>query len=325
MIEAAGEGTERTRPLALVVEAQEWAGRAVGSLLAPDGFSVVHARDGAEALERIEKLEPDLVVSNVILPDMAGRQFCRAVRTLPGVRRAMPLVVTSPEALPRQDRLELIRAGAWDCFHLPAHAEELPAKLAIFLQAKQEVDRYRDGGLVDPETGLYNVHGLLRRVREAGREAGRFHRPLACLAFAPELPAADAAEASAAPSDGEGWVVATVVDVLRYRCRGSDALARLGRTQFTVLAPSTNGSGATGLARRLVQGLKDEASVATGSGNDQDGPTRVRAGVYSVRDFAEADLAPVEVLARAAIALRRAQADVSGEPVQVYEADGDRE
>lgn len=318
MIEVPEGGTERNRPLALVAEPQDWAGRALGSLLAPEGYSVVHARDGAEALDRVTKLEPDMVVSNVRLPDMAGAAFCRAVRSLPDVARSMPLVVTASEALPRSRRLELIRAGAWDCFHLPAHAEELPAKLSIFLEAKREVDRYRDAGLVDPETGLYNVHGLLRRVREAGTEASRFHRPMACVVLAPDF----ATEDMLGGNGKRRQAVANVVDALRNRCRGSDSLARLGKTQFTVLAPSTNGSGARGMARRLMRGLEAELRSDAAVGDPDDGMVRLRAGVYAVSDFGRVTLDPVEVLARATIALRRSQADPSGEAIRIYEGDG---
>ena len=53
---------------------------AVEFLLRREGFEVEIARDGAEALERIESARPDLVVLDVMMPQKSGYEVCRCIR-----------------------------------------------------------------------------------------------------------------------------------------------------------------------------------------------------------------------------------------------------
>lgn len=53
---------------------------AVEFLLRREGFEVEIARDGAEALERIESSRPDLVVLDVMMPQKSGYEVCRCIR-----------------------------------------------------------------------------------------------------------------------------------------------------------------------------------------------------------------------------------------------------
>lgn len=296
-------------PLVLLCEGHEWTARAIASTLTPEGYRAVHVHSAARTMERLRELAPDAVLLNARPPDMEGTDLCRAVRGHPALTTATPILVMAAGQLPRAERLEFLRSGAWEFLHFPTHAEELVVKLATFLDAKLEADRVRHEGILDADTGLYNVRGLIRRVREVTAEAGRHHRPVACVVFAPEL------EMAEENPDGRGLRHALAAALRRWS-RGSDAVARLGASQFMVLAPSTDGAGARAMAGRLIRGLEEEFRTVTGGG----GPgLRLRAGSYAIPDFAEAEVESVEVLARATLALRRSQADLSGDPIRFYD------
>ena len=64
----------------LVVDDEEAILLGVGDLLASEGYRVSTARDGREALERFATDRPDLVLLDVMMPEMSGYDVCRAIR-----------------------------------------------------------------------------------------------------------------------------------------------------------------------------------------------------------------------------------------------------
>lgn len=300
---------ERT-PLALVVDDQEWTARSLESILSPSGYAVLKAYTGRQALELVRKVQPEILVIDMHLPDMRGVDVCKEARALPNVRGSTPIVMLTTSPLGRSERIEALQAGAWEVVRPPFDPEELLLKIGAFVMAKQEADRAREESLLDPVTGFYNVKGLLKRVAEVTAEATRSRRPLACVVLGMQW---------TGEANGPGEPAQTVSDgitaALASTARVSDIMGRLGEGNFVVVAPGTDPGGAHRLAMRLL------AAVDAGTG----GPGGVhgqlmRAGYYAVRDTEEAPVTPVDLLTRATLALRNAQADQTGQRIHAYEA-----
>lgn len=64
----------------LLVEDYEPLLRAVRDVLEMEGYSVFHAADGAAGLQAIEEVRPDLIVADILMPEMDGYAFYEAVR-----------------------------------------------------------------------------------------------------------------------------------------------------------------------------------------------------------------------------------------------------
>jgi CheY-like chemotaxis protein len=60
------------------------------------GFEVIEAQDGAAALKRMKDVRPDLVVTDLMMPVMAGRQFIALLRSHPETA-SIPIIVTSAQ------------------------------------------------------------------------------------------------------------------------------------------------------------------------------------------------------------------------------------
>jgi diguanylate cyclase (GGDEF)-like protein len=286
-------------PLVLIANDQEWSARSLESTLEPNGFSVVRAFTGEQALERARTARPDVVILDAQMPDMHGFDVCRVLRADPRLK-ATPIIITTSGPSGRGQRLEAYQAGAWEFLGQPLDGAALLLKLQTFLDAKLESDRLREESLLDPQTGLYNMRGLSRRAREVAAEALRRHDPLACLVFAPELgdgngtdPIGESAEELERVSDRMG-------DVFRQASRSSDIVGRLGPAEFAVIAPGTGGEGAVRLAERLCAQL-EMAPVPLRGGERW---VHVRAGYCAVADFAESSVDALELLLRATTALR---------------------
>ncbi|MEX0906875.1 MAG: response regulator, partial [Gemmatimonadota bacterium] len=171
-------------PLVLIVSEHEWASRSLDSVLAPKGYAVLRAYNGAQAMERASGSNPDAVFIGQQLPDMTGNDLCRKLLIEGQVSKAAPLLVFGTDPATREDRISTLQSGGWDLLSLPLDPEELLLRLERYVAGKVEGDRVVEGGLVDPSTGLYSYEGIVRRVREIGSAASRFHRPMACIVFA---------------------------------------------------------------------------------------------------------------------------------------------
>jgi CheY-like chemotaxis protein len=84
-----------TRPLVLVVEdepiIQKIAIRAIESL----GYGAVLARDGIEGLAMARKYQPDLILSDMLMPKMDGQQMCRFLKADPETSKTKLVMMTS--------------------------------------------------------------------------------------------------------------------------------------------------------------------------------------------------------------------------------------
>jgi diguanylate cyclase (GGDEF)-like protein len=246
------------------------------------------------------------------MPDMHGFEVCRSLRSDPRFSATTPIVITTSGPSGRTQRLEAYRAGAWEFLGQPLDGEALLLKLNTFLQSKREVDALREENLLDPGSGLYNMRGLSRRAREIGAEAFRRRDPVACVVFAPDLED----DEEELPEDETRRMSDQVALLFRQSGRASDAIGRLGLSEYGVIAPATGPDAAVRLARRL--GGAVESSPIPVRGGER--TLRFRAGYCAVPDFAESSVDAVELLLRATTALRDLKREgQAGERIRAFD------
>jgi DNA-binding response OmpR family regulator len=282
-----------TSPTVLLIEDQEWTARSLESMLRPAGFAVFKTYTGRQGLEVARKVNPDLILVDLHLPDMVGGGVIVELKSLKNIGATTPIAVITSGAVSQSEKIELLRAGAWDIFTSPFDPEELSLRIANWSNAKREADQAKENSLIDEMTGSYNFDGLSRRVREIVAESRRYERPLACIVLGEPLTSDVGEDANRTENDVDRRVVETLEEV----CRISDAVGRVRDREFIVVAPSTDDSGAETLAKRILDALDD--SVA-------DVP--IRAGVYSVKRSPKEPLDLSDLLGPATAALRKAQA-----------------
>lgn len=295
-------------PLVLVTIDQEWTARSLESILNPAGYAVLKARNGEQALELLKRVTPDLLLVDHDLPDMSGVSLVQRIRHRFERIRHTPLVVLTMDTLSREQRIGALKAGAWEIVRAPFDQEELTLKLRAYVEAKIRADEAREESLVDDQSGFYNVQGLLKRVSELSADAARHGRSLACVVVAPDLETQEFVEGSTEP----GVTGSSMASALAQATRISDTVGRLGETEFVVIAPGTTSESAAVFAERLLERLASSTEVDGSLGG------ALRAGYYAIEDGGMESVVPVDILTRATLALRRAQADPSGLSVQAY-------
>src|SRR5262249_21045906 len=129
--------TGRTRPLVLVVEDNQGMSSLLVDMLAPD-YDVTTAVNGRDGLEKARSLHPDLVLTDVMMPEMTGDELVRALRADDQLAGTAILVLTAK--LDQDLRVQLLRQGAQDYVLKPFSVEELRARVGNVVTTKRARD-----------------------------------------------------------------------------------------------------------------------------------------------------------------------------------------
>src|SRR5438270_11404867 len=147
----------------LVVDDQRPNVEMMAGVLKARGYTVFTAYDGQQALDQVRDLHPDLVVSDILMPNMDGYDLCRRLRGAPATALLPIVLVTSLDA--HGERIKGLEAGADDFLSKPVNWEELFARVRSLLRVKALQDELKD----------LNAK-LAKRVREQVAQLERLSR-----------------------------------------------------------------------------------------------------------------------------------------------------
>ncbi len=296
---------EGTSPLILVANDHEWSARSLESILLPEGYGVVRAKSGKEALEAIDRTCPDLILLDLQMPDISGIDVCRLVREGSRFDPTVPVLITTAGTGGREARLEAIEAGAWDFLYQPIDRDILLAKFRVYLSARLAARDLRRAQLVDTTSGLYTVDGLVRRGEEMIADAKRHGHAIAWVVLRPFVTGENggvegARDTEAAPLEG------TMARLLQTSARRADAAGHLGDLEFALVAPRTESAGVHGLVNRLdaaFQAIQLQAESAV-SGGPRHRTIRIGAGYCVAEPPRGSAVNGLQFLAKAGAAAR---------------------
>lgn len=121
-----------TQPTVLLVEDEPAQREILRYNLEAEGFAVIAARDGEEALERIAEGLPDLILLDWMLPHVSGIEVCRRLRLRPETR-SIPVIMLSARS-EDVDKVRGLETGADDYVIKPYSVAELMARLRAHMR-----------------------------------------------------------------------------------------------------------------------------------------------------------------------------------------------
>jgi DNA-binding response OmpR family regulator len=138
----------------------------VAEYLGQNGFAVAHVPDARSGLERLQTPGVDLVILDLMLPDMDGLQVCQRIRALPGSMGQVPVLMLTAKGDP-MDRIIGLEMGADDYLPKPFEPRELLARIKAILRRKHNV---HDMPSQLMQFGSLEIDRDARRVSVKGRE-----------------------------------------------------------------------------------------------------------------------------------------------------------
>ena len=124
-------------PQILMIEDDARLAQMVSEYLTQSGFAFAHAADGASGIEQLQQRSPDLVVLDLMLPDIDGLEVCRRVRSLPGETGKVPVLMLTAKGDP-MDRIVGLELGADDYLPKPFEPRELLARIRAVLRRRSD-------------------------------------------------------------------------------------------------------------------------------------------------------------------------------------------
>jgi two-component system, OmpR family, alkaline phosphatase synthesis response regulator PhoP len=106
--------------------------RIVNTILSKEGFEVIPAHNGAEALSLAEEKNPDLIILDYLMPVMDGIEACRVLKTNPKTQR-IPVIMITAYAVEKENSLT---AGAVDFIAKPLDKIDLMLRIRSILKVK---------------------------------------------------------------------------------------------------------------------------------------------------------------------------------------------
>ena len=117
----------------LMIEDDARLANMVREYLGQSGYQVAHAGDGQTGLSTLQAQPVDLVILDLMLPDMDGLEVCRRIRALPGTLAQTPILMLTAKGDP-MDRIVGLEMGADDYLPKPFEPRELLARIRAVLR-----------------------------------------------------------------------------------------------------------------------------------------------------------------------------------------------
>lgn len=122
----------------LLIDDEESIFEVIEGLLYREGYNLIYIDSGKEALNRIDEIQPDVILLDLMMPEMDGIETCKLIKSNEGWRHIPIIMVTALSS--KEDLARSLNAGADDFVSKPINSIELRARVRSMLRIKLQYD-----------------------------------------------------------------------------------------------------------------------------------------------------------------------------------------
>lgn len=219
-----------------------------------DRYRVLTARSGAEALSVIGRGQiPDLILLDVVMPDMDGYEVCRLLKGDPDTRDIPVIFITSMDGEDDEERGLLV--GAIDYIRKPYSLSILRVRIQNHLELKRYRDILKKHSMIDGLTGIPNRRLLDETLDSEIRRARRARYPLGILMA--DIDFFKRYNDLYGHLEGDECLKAVAMSLQDTLLRPADFVARWGGEEFVCLLPEQDEEGVRFVAQALLESIRE--------------------------------------------------------------------
>ena len=229
--------------------------------LGMEGYNVHTATNGREALSAIDSFPPDLIVTDVMMPEMDGYELARRIRENP-LTRFIPIILQSGSRIEAKDFRLGAEVGALGFITDPTDLDLLLSRARTLLDFKAYLDTCEEAAFTDHLTGLANRRRFERQVAREIERTARYGHPF-CLLL---LDIDDFKKVNDTYGHEVGdEAIRRLAKTLQEGIRGVDLAARIGGDEFALVLPETDAARGFEIGDRLRRTIKATQIPTAGS------------------------------------------------------------
>ena len=230
----------------LVVDDNEVNVELLVAMLASEHYLVRTAFDGFEALAKIAAEKPDIVLLDVMMPELDGFEVCRCIKADPATAHIPVIMVTALSGV--DDLVRGFDAGADDFVIKPVNGLALMARIDLQLRRKRDYEDILEQSRADPLTGAFNRGYFDAHAPRLAARCRPARQSLTVLMI--DIDNLKQVNDTHGHPVGDR-VLKQVVNRVTSALRPSDLVARMGGDEFAVVMPETDLDAALQVAERL--------------------------------------------------------------------------
>ena len=223
-------------------------------VLQKEGYRVIAAANGVEALEKLEKEPVQIVLSDIMMPKMNGFELINKIRSNPAFKNIYLILITA--RIQEGDRVRGLDLGADDYITKPFSFSELLARVRVGSRVVQYQQHLEYQTLIDALTGLFNRRAFEKKIEEEFERAKRYHHPLSLLIA--DIDNFKTINDTYGHHAGD-QVLKGIAEALRDKSRRSDFASRYGGEEFVLILPETDLENALQAAKKMVAEIKGQS------------------------------------------------------------------
>lgn len=221
-------------------------------VLQREGYRVVTAANGVEALEKLESESVQIALSDIMMPKMDGFELIKRIRGNATFKSIYLILITA--RIQEGDRVRGLDLGADDYITKPFSFSELLARVRVGSRVVQYQQHLEYQTQVDSLTGLFNRRAFEKKIQEEFDRSLRYHNPFSLLIL--DVDNFKNINDTYGHHGGDA-VLVKISETLREKTRKSDFPSRYGGEEFVLILPETDQDSALQVAGKVHEAIRN--------------------------------------------------------------------